>query len=175
VGGGEQLVAAVAAGSAASPPSLGPEPSPMDVDEVAAGVSPGWAASPPSPVPESAVAGGAATVCRLCGGLGCVAALARSQVDGPAEGGGGGGRGGVLCRVATIARPPVGGRGGRSGRAVPPPLDSLSLAFLVLIPFSLLSPQSALPLFASPRRPPRPLGCDNSRPSAPPRAGGSDS
>jgi len=52
VGGGEQLVAAVAAGSAASPPSPGPEPSPMDVDEMVAGVLPGWAASPPSPAPE---------------------------------------------------------------------------------------------------------------------------
>jgi len=50
--GGEQLVAAVAAGPAASPPSPGPEMSPMDVDEVAAGVLRGWAASPPSPAPE---------------------------------------------------------------------------------------------------------------------------
>jgi len=138
----------------------------MDVEEVAAGVLRGWAASPPSPAPESAVvgrgagataaagsaasplspapdlavAGGAATVCRLCGGLRCVAGVARSPVGSPAEGGGGGRHGGVLCRVAAVARPPVDGRGGRSCRAVPPPLFSFSLAILVLFSFSLLSP-----------------------------------
>jgi len=165
----EKVAAVLLPGWAASPPSPAPESAfVVGGEQLVAAVAAGSAASPLSPALELAVAKGTATFCRLCGGLACVAAAARLPVGSPAEGGGGGGHGGVLCRLAAVARPPVDSRRGRYGGAVRPLLFSLSLAILVLFPFSLLTSESALPLATSHSGPPLPLECDYSRTSAPP-------